>query len=39
MTLSLELFNRKLWSQDPLTVAKTGLKKMKAVIDASAQNP
>ena len=26
VTLSLELFNRKLWSQDPLTVAKTGLK-------------
>ncbi|HEY5909641.1 MAG TPA: sugar phosphate isomerase/epimerase family protein [Verrucomicrobiae bacterium] len=29
--LSLELFNRKLWTQDPLEVAKTGLAKMKAV--------
>lgn len=29
--LSLELFNRKLWSQDPLEVARTGLEKMKAV--------
>ncbi|MCU0716170.1 MAG: sugar phosphate isomerase/epimerase [Pirellula sp.] len=27
--LSLELFNRAYWSQDPLTVAKTGLAKMK----------
>ena len=31
VTLSLELFNRKLWSQDPLTVAKTGLEKLKAL--------
>ncbi len=31
VTLSLELFNRKLWSQDPLTVAKTGLDKLKAL--------
>jgi 2-keto-myo-inositol isomerase len=38
VTLSLELFNRKLWNQDPLTVAKTGLSKMKAVIDGSAHN-
>jgi len=29
--LSLELFNRKYWSEDALTVAKTGLAKMKAV--------
>lgn len=28
--LSLELFNREYWKQDPLTVAKTGLAKMKA---------
>src|SRR5690606_17561875 len=28
--LSLELFNRDYWQQDPLTVAKTGLAKMKA---------
>ncbi len=31
VTLSLELFNRKLWSQDPLTVAKTGLERMNAL--------
>jgi 2-keto-myo-inositol isomerase len=31
VTLSLELFNRKLWSQDPLTVAKTGVEKLKAL--------
>ncbi len=30
--LSLELFNRKYWSEDPLSVAKTGLAKMKAVV-------
>lgn len=28
--LSLELFNREYWKQDPLAVAKTGLQKMKA---------
>jgi len=28
--LSLELFNREYWKQDPLTVAKTGLEKMRA---------
>ena len=28
--LSLELFNRDYWKEDPLTVAKTGLQKMKA---------
>jgi 2-keto-myo-inositol isomerase len=32
VTLSLELFNRKLWSQDPLTVAKTGVDKLKALL-------
>ncbi len=31
--LSLELFNRKLWTEDPLEVAKTGLAKMKAVAE------
>jgi 2-keto-myo-inositol isomerase len=30
--LSLELFNKTYWSQDPLTVAKTGLEKMKQVV-------
>lgn len=30
--LSLELFNKKLWAQDPLTVAKTGLQKMKDAV-------
>jgi sugar phosphate isomerase/epimerase len=32
--LSLELFNRDYWKQDALTVAKLGLKKIKAVIEA-----
>lgn len=30
--LSLELFNRAYWDQDPLAVAKTGLAKMKAAV-------
>jgi sugar phosphate isomerase/epimerase len=30
--LSLELFNRKLWEQDPLAVARTGLEKIKAAV-------
>jgi sugar phosphate isomerase/epimerase len=30
--LSLELFNRDYWKLDPLTVARTGLEKMKAVV-------
>ena len=30
--LSLELFNRKYWAEDPVGVAKTGLEKMKAVV-------
>jgi 2-keto-myo-inositol isomerase len=33
--LSLELFNRAYWKQDPLTVAQTGLQKMKAVVQSS----
>ncbi len=31
-TLSLELFNRDYWQQDPLEVARTGLEKMKASV-------
>jgi 2-keto-myo-inositol isomerase len=34
--LSLELFNRQYWAQDPLEVAKTGLAKMKAVAAKAA---
>lgn len=30
--LSLELFNKTYWSQDPMLVAKTGLHKMKALV-------
>jgi sugar phosphate isomerase/epimerase len=30
--LSLELFNREYWKQDPLVVAQTGLKKMKDAV-------
>src|SRR5262249_35539368 len=33
--LSLELFNRDYWRQDPLTVARTGLDKMRAVVRSS----
>lgn len=33
--LSLELFNRDYWKQDPLEVARTGLEKMKAVVAQS----
>lgn len=32
--LSLELFNRDYWKQDPLAVARTGLEKMRAVVHA-----
>jgi sugar phosphate isomerase/epimerase len=32
--LSLELFNRDYWKQDPLTVARTGLTKMQAAVRA-----
>lgn len=35
MVLSLELFNPAYWNQDPLMVAKTGLAKMKTVVDKS----
>ena len=34
--LSLELFNREYWTQDPRLVARTGLEKMRAVAEASA---
>jgi 2-keto-myo-inositol isomerase len=30
--LSLELFNRRYWSQDPMTVARTGFEKMNALV-------
>jgi sugar phosphate isomerase/epimerase len=30
--LSLELFNREYWEEDPLTVASTGLQKMKEAV-------
>ncbi|WZO99980.1 sugar phosphate isomerase/epimerase family protein [Isosphaeraceae bacterium EP7] len=33
--LSLELFNRELWKQDPLVVARTGLEKIKAAVQTS----
>lgn len=33
--LSLELFNRKYWAEDPLTVARNGLDKMKKVVAAA----
>jgi 2-keto-myo-inositol isomerase len=35
VNLSLELFNREYWKLDAATVARTGLEKMKAVVDAS----
>lgn len=34
-TLSLELFNRDYWRQNPLDVARTGLEKMRAVVRSS----
>jgi sugar phosphate isomerase/epimerase len=37
--LSLELFNREYWKQDALTVARTGLEKMRAVARASLRSP
>jgi 2-keto-myo-inositol isomerase len=39
VTLSLELFNRKLWGQDPLEVARTGLEKMKALFRNDRPKP
>lgn len=35
-TLSLELFNRDYWQQDALTVARTGLEKMKSAVDRAS---
>jgi 2-keto-myo-inositol isomerase len=35
VNLSLELFNREYWKLDPMTVARTGLEKMKAVVEGS----
>ena len=35
--LSLELFNKDYWSQDPLLVAETGLKKMKDLVKKALQ--
>lgn len=32
--LSLELFNKEYWKQDPMTIATTGLAKMKRVVEA-----
>lgn len=37
--LSLELFNREYWKQDPKVVAKTGLEKMRAAVKASFAGP
>ena len=37
VALSLELFNRTYWKQDALTVAKTGLQKMKAAVARTTQ--
>jgi hypothetical protein len=33
-TLSLELFNKTYWEQDAMLVAKTGLQKMKTLVNA-----
>lgn len=35
--LSLEVFNREYWKQDAATVVKTGIEKMKAVVEASKE--
>ena len=35
--LSLELFNKEYWAQDPNVVAKTGLEKMKDAVRRSMQ--
>jgi hypothetical protein len=32
--LSLELFNRNYWNEEPLHVARTGLEKMKSLVKA-----
>jgi sugar phosphate isomerase/epimerase len=39
VTLSLELFNRKYWSQDPQIVATAGLRKMKALFAGGQAGP
>ncbi|MEO6314879.1 MAG: sugar phosphate isomerase/epimerase family protein [Chitinophagaceae bacterium] len=36
--LSLELFNKTYWNQDALLVARTGLKKMQALVNAAMQS-
>ncbi|MEM8734071.1 MAG: sugar phosphate isomerase/epimerase family protein [Planctomycetota bacterium] len=38
-TLSLELFNRSYWEQEPLLVAKTGIEKMRACVDRAFSQP
>jgi sugar phosphate isomerase/epimerase len=35
VVLSLELFSQVYWEQDPLTVARTGLAKMKSAVDTA----
>jgi sugar phosphate isomerase/epimerase len=37
--LSLELFNRDYWKQDPQTVARTGLEKMRSAVAAGLAQP
>jgi len=37
--LSLELFNRRYWQQDPLTVARTGLEKLRAAVQHALGPP
>lgn len=37
--LSLEVFNRDYWKQDPAVVAKTGYDKMKALVEAATASP
>jgi sugar phosphate isomerase/epimerase len=39
VTLSLELFNRAYWRLDPVTVATTGLAKMKALVQGNQARP
>jgi sugar phosphate isomerase/epimerase len=36
--LSLELFSRKFWEQDPLEVASTGLKKMRRTVEKALES-
>lgn len=37
--LSIEVFNREYWAQDPRLVADTAYRKMKALVDGVASNP